>query len=401
MIDISKHSFFKYFLFGSLYFTEGLKYIIASLILPIYLVEKGIPVSLVTVLASIYMIPMTIKFIWGGLADYFVKFGRRKFIITGGLMSSISLFFLFAIDPSELLPIFALFLFIGGCGVGFLDVSADAWAIEISTYEERGKINGAMFAGQSLGMFIAASVLTTIAFIYGYNLVFLISALVVLSIVIFPILVKDIRKIKKRQKIGSLLVKEFKKKTTLLATFITPLGGINIGLLGVVVPLYMNLYFHINIAEIGFIITIWSATKVVGSLIGGGICDRWGRKNLLYFVFILSGFFTAMLIFANTWHTFAILYAIIGIFHGAFYSGVGALLMDITNPKVGATQYSILTSIGNLGMTAGESFSGTMIAVLGFARTFLYGAWIMGPAILLLYALKLRKHKRKVVLTDK
>ena len=149
MIDITKSSFLKYFLFASLYFTEGLQYIIASLILPIYLVDKGIPISLVTVIAAVYLIPMTIKFIWGGIVDYFNKYGRRKFIILGGLLTFFSLFFLFIIDPSEYLAIFTIFLFLAGCGVGFLDVSADAWAIDISKYEESLAIHGRVIKGIS------------------------------------------------------------------------------------------------------------------------------------------------------------------------------------------------------------------------------------------------------------
>ncbi len=390
MIDISRKSWAKYFLFGSLYFTEGLEYIIASLILPIYLASKSIPVSLVTLVAAMFLLPMTIKFIWGGIVDYFIMYGRKKFIILGGLFSFTSLILLFIIDPSEFLPIVALLLFIGGVGVGFLDVSADAWAIELSNYEERGKINGAMFAGQSTGMVVGASVLTSIAYFYGYNYVFFITGLIVLLIIIFPILVQEIKKIEKRQKIGVLLFREFKKKTTLLLSIVTPLFGINIGLLGVVVPLYLNLFLKIGIAQIGFIIAIWSATKVVGSLVAGATCDKWSRKNILFVLLGCGGFFTALLIFAQNWETVAILYGIIGFFHGGQYSVLGALLMDVTNPDVGATQYSILTSLGNAGMTLGESSSGTMVSLLGFSRTFLYGAWIIGPGLLILYFFRLK-----------
>lgn len=393
MINITKKSYSKYFLFGSLYFTEGIGYIIATLILPIYLADKGIPLAQVTMLAAIYMTPMTIKFIWGGIVDYFIKHGRKKFIIIGGGLSSVSFCFLFFLDPNEFLIPFALFLFLAGCGIGFLDVSSDAWAIEISTYKQRGKINGAMFAGQSLGMVIGASVLSSIAYFYGYNYVFLLTGLIILLIIVYPLFVKDIKKILKRQQIGSLLLNEFKKKNTLLVSLFAPLGGINIGLLGVVIPLYMNLHFNINIAEIGLVITLWSGTKVIGALVAGGLCDKWGRKSLLYVIITGTLIFTALLIFANTWLILAILYSIIGFFHGGFYTAIGALMMDVTNLKVGATQFSILTSLGNLGMTAGESLSGTMIMVLGFTGAFLYGSWILGPALLVLHFLRLKIEK--------
>ena len=66
--------------------------------------------------------------------------------------------------------------------------------------------------------------------------------------------------------------------------------------------------------------------------------------------------------------------------------------MDVTNPRIGATQYSILTGLGNLGITVGESSTGTMVSILGFTRTFLYGGLFFGPALLILYIIKLKKN---------
>jgi predicted MFS family arabinose efflux permease len=40
---------------------------------------------------------------------------------------------------------------------------------------------------------------------------------------------------------------------------------------------------------------------------------------------------------------------------------------------------------GNAGEMSGTAISGTLIALLGFTRLFLYSAWIYGPALLILY----------------
>ena len=311
------------------------------------------------------------------------------------MLSIVSLFILFFIDPSEFLVLFTILLFIAGVGVGFLDVSADAWAIEISRETERGKINGAMFAGQALGMLISAPFLTSISFIYGYNYAFLVTSLVVLLIIVFPILVKDTKIVKKREKLGSILLSEFKKKTTLLVSLFTPLSTINIGLLGIVVPLHLKFNLNMDISQIGWLIMLWAGTKIIGSLIAGAVCDKHGRKVVLYAVMAGGAFFTFMLIFANSWEIVAILYTIIGFMHGGQYTALGALLMDVTNPKVGATQFSILTSLGNFGIFSGEFVSGAMFSILGFARTFMYGAWFFGPAFIVLYITKLKFGKNK------
>ena len=244
-------------------------------------------------------------------------------------------------------------------------------------------------------MLVGASLLTSISFVYGYNYAFLATSLVVLLIIAFPVIVKDTKIVKKRQKIASILLSEFKKKTTLLLSLFTPLSAINIGLLAIVVPLHLKFNLNMDIAQIGWLIMLWAGAKIIGSLIAGTICDKYGRKVVLYAVMAGGAFFTFMLIFANSWEIVAILYTIIGFMHGGQYTALSALLMDVTNPKVGATQFSILTSLGNVGLFSGEFVSGAMFSMLGFARTFLYGAWFFGPAFIVLYVTKLKFGKNK------
>jgi hypothetical protein len=65
--------------------------------------------------------------------------------------------------------------------------------------------------------------------------------------------------------------------------------------------------------------------------------------------------------------------------------------MDNTNPRIGASQYSIFTSISNFGEIGFAMISGSLLILLGYTRFFLYAAWIVGPAILLLYFIKMKK----------
>ena len=396
MIDISRRSYLKYLLFGSLYFTEGVFKAVGLVIIPVYFVEKGISLPLTTFVIGIIAIPMTIKFVWGGIVDYFIRFGRKRFILLGGLLSSVGFFALTIIDPSIALIPFATFLFIGVCGVGFLDVSSDAWAIEIGREEERGKINGAMFAGQFAGVAVGSSLIALIAKLFGYSLAFLSAGSIIILIVLFPLIIKEIKIVKKRQKMGSLLVGEFKKKTTQLVAIFSPIVFINSGLLMVIIPLYMKISLQLDIAQIGLIMAIFPVTSAAGSLAGGAISDRWGRKNPLYVFIGLSIFFTAALIFANTWQIIAVVYGIIGFLQGGYFATALAMFMDVINPKVGATQFSILTGLANLGMlNMGSGSGGILVVMLGFSRTFLYSAWIFGPALLILHFIRLKKHIRK------
>ena len=136
------------------------------------------------------MIPWAIKFVFGWIVDYSIQLSRKQFILFGGLVSSVSLIAIAFVDPSASLISFLLLLFIGHCGIGFLDVSADAWAIEISHVKERGKLNGVMAASLFAGMAIGTSIIALIEQSIGYNIAFLAAGLLILPIILFPLFIK-------------------------------------------------------------------------------------------------------------------------------------------------------------------------------------------------------------------
>ena len=80
MIDITQSKTTKYLLFSSQYFNQGIIIAIIRVILPLYLVEIEYPIPLVTLITGLIWIPWSIKFIWGGIVDYYIKFGRKIFI---------------------------------------------------------------------------------------------------------------------------------------------------------------------------------------------------------------------------------------------------------------------------------------------------------------------------------
>jgi MFS family permease len=391
MIDISNRSSLKYFLFSSLYFSEGIMYGLGMLILPTALKEQGMDIGLATLLIGISWIPWIVKFFWGGIVDYFHKHGRKKFIIIGGAVGAICYFILTIVDPIEYTYLFIILLTIAHLGVVFLDVSADAWAIEISKPRERGKINASMFGGLFLGTAIATVLFGSIVHNIGFYFMFPVAGLITLLIIIYPLLVKEKIVLIQKRKIGKILVKEFKKKSVQIVSLFSPISTISFGLLTVVVPIYLNIEYGKNLGEIGLYATVGPLGTFIGAVVGGILADSWGRKKSLYAFFIVNIFIAIAFIFTNTWEMVVILYALVGFVHGGAYSAYGALLMDFTNPRVGATQYSIYTSLGNMGEMSGGAISGTLISTIGFAKIFLYSAWLYGPTMLALYLIRYKK----------
>jgi len=365
---------------------------IAWVIIPVYFVEKGLTLELAGAVIGIISIPVAIKFIFGGIVDYFIRLGRKFFIILGGLMIAFGLFAVIFVDPSTSIIPFILFLSISVCGIGFLDVSSDAWAIEIGLDHELGKINGSMFAGQYAGMALGSSLLASIAQFYSYQMAFLAAGLIVVIILLFPLILKETKNRIKHQNVGKLLIEEFKKKQNQVLAVLASVLDIKKGIIVLVVPIYMKVVLNLEIAQIGLIVAIFPITTAIGAMFGGAISDKWTRKKTLYLIILSCLVFTCLLVIADTWIILGSIYGIIGFFHGGMTAVSCTMFMSACNPKVGATQFSFFMSLGNAGMMAGETISGALIAAVGFSRTFLYTAWFLGPAVLVLHFVK---EKRK------
>jgi MFS family permease len=391
MIDITKRGYLRYFVFGSLYFTYGINGVFLGLILPLYFLEQGMSPALITVLISIMSIPLFIKFVWGGIVDYFIRFGRKPFIISGGLLTVFCLFILSFLNPGNSLVLFALIDFMSWVGVGFLTISLDALVISTTAETERGKINGTMFAAQNVGLAGGYLLFAFIAKTFGYNMVFLTAGFIILPIVLFPLIIKEKKFVKKPQKVGALLIQEFKKRTTLVIAIFAVLVTMSSGMILLIAPIWMNTGLKLDITQVGFVTMLFTIAIAIGSIIGGILADKLGRKITLYILIFSSVFFTVLLIFTNSWEYFTLIYCIIGFLQGGYSSAVVAIFYDVTNPRIAATQYAIFTSLFNFGIMIAQTMSGPLYVMLGVSRVFLYSAWIFGPALLILYFIRLKK----------
>ena len=101
MLDLSKHPYLKYILFGNLYFSEGLIYALASVIIVLLFTEKNISISTTALVGGIVSSPWVLKFILGPTVDFFGKYGRKIFIIIGGVVGAISVFMTAFVDPKS------------------------------------------------------------------------------------------------------------------------------------------------------------------------------------------------------------------------------------------------------------------------------------------------------------
>ena len=202
----------KYLLFGNLYFANGIEASLSLVLIIVYFTEKDISIATATLVAGIASLPFSFKFIFGPMTDYFIKYGRKPFVIIGILTASICMFPLAFIDPNVALLPFTILLVISVIGIVIIDVAADAWAIQTTEIHERGKVNAAMFGSLFIGMAIGNVLLTSIAKNINYSMTFIVTGIILLLAIILPLIIQEKKIVKKRPKIIKLLISEFKEK---------------------------------------------------------------------------------------------------------------------------------------------------------------------------------------------
>jgi len=387
--DLEKRGYLKYLLFANLYFPEGISNILVPVLIPVYLVSLDFPVEIITVVVGFGLIPWIIKFLWSGIIDIFISKGRKFFVIIGGLIAVFCLISLFFISPLTLLIPFIIILFLSQIGQTLLDSAADAWGIDVSTKENRGKLNGAMKLGMVLGSGIGAIVLASFAEFFGNNYMFLIAGLIILLNLILPTVIRETVKKTKDQKVTKLLLIELKKRYAKLLLFYIPLATMGSGIFAFGIPIFASNILNLSTGEIGLIAGLGTIFAIPGSIVGGIISDKLERKKSIFIFIVPTAFLIFLVILSNNIAYVIFLYSIIIFLFSGFAASLHSFNMDATNPKIGGTQFSLYNGLANLGYIGAGTITGSIIAILGYNYMFILSGLVLLPPLIILHFIKI------------
>ena len=401
-IDVSVYKKFRYVLFTGLYLGEGLYQTVLILITPLYLLDKNVPIPIITLVVGIGELPWALKFVWGGIIDFYHKYGRKKFTIFGTIIGALGFLLIGFTDQFFSIYSYTILLFIGHTGIGFLDAAADAWAIDVSTKEDRGKINAFMHIGKSVSGAIGGPLLVVMAISFGYNVSFLVTGFVILFLALIPSVVKYIDRGIKRIELWSLIKQEFSFKATRLFTtyqLIIVLNPSLINSLLVIIGKTVLLWEDTFLALTG-VISLFFGT-IPGSIIGGILADRMGRKRSLVIFLSLMLIVSLIPVFTfdiNNLNSVAIFDILVWLcllnFSWAGMTATNwAMAMDIINPKIGSVQHEIMCSIGNFGDSVISAAAGTIFILIGLSNIFVLASIIVVISIGFLYQIHSDKIK--------
>lgn len=375
--------------FGALYFAQGVPWGFVGVAYVVFLADQGLGTADIGGTIAIAYLPWAFKLLAGPIIDRFPtrRFGRRRhFIIAAEFLMGATLLLLPMFDPRTSLGAINALLFVHNSFAAIQDVATDALAVDVLPAEERGKANSIMWAAKSGGSAAGGSLGIVLAKYAGWTTLFVSVAILIWAIMLLVVFVRERppgpaadEAAAKRLDLRTLW-QSFSFKTPMLGIVIAMAAPIGFALVGTVYTATLRRDLHLSSEAIGTLTFIDTPVSVVGALLGGFLGDRIGARRTMGIG--MAGMALAMAVFAvsrTLWPsmTFLVGFTIVSSLCQYAYSAAAlGFFMTLSNPAVGATQFSVYMAATNLTYSWTAKAGGWFGEHVGVAQTFALGAAI-------------------------
>lgn len=342
--------------FALLYFTEGAPIGFLWIALPTLFREQGLSIESIAQYSSILVLPWSFKFLWAPIIDTLKtpRFNYHAWMIGAQIMMGLTLVPLLFLNLNADFKLCTNLLILHAFFSSVQDICIDSLAISITDPSDHGKINGWMQMGQFLGQsaFGGGTILMMKFLSFHTVVILLISVIFILGLISARSAVLKSAPAEYHQTNLKNLLGKFKKalwrKSMLLGLlFALTVLSAEKAFTGLVGPYLLDRGF--DKTTIGTFLALPAIIlTILGSLSGGYIADKFGKKLILTYSIILLAVFIGS---AVTWvpnSALIIVMCFIYFMTGITITTAYSLLMNMTDPLVAATQFSALMGMINL-----------------------------------------------------
>ncbi len=399
--------------FFFLYVTEGIPLGFAATAVATQLRRQDVGPAEIGAFVGSFYLPWAFKWAFGPFIDVFTseRLGKRRgWIIGTQVMLIITLLACTGLNlPSQLGLLTGILLIHNSFGA-MQDVAIDALAVSTLHADERGLANGVMFAGAALGTAVGGSGVLFLMPVLGLNGGFVFVAACIAAVTVFivlPLKEKPTPMADRRE--SGLVAAGREMKRFSVEAFRSFLGtrGAFAGLWFALLPagaMSMGLALQSNLAvELGMSddsvawLSLWSQVVSASFMVLGGLLsDKLGRRRTLFVYLALMSppvLYMASMLTEYNWimpttaaekATRVVPVALVtaiwvgtllySVAQGLMYGTRSAIFMDVTNPRVAATQFTAYMAMMNLAISYSATWQGIAAEALGYPKTLLIDA---------------------------
>lgn len=391
--------------FTVLYASEGAPIGFIWWALPTLLRQADVPVVDITALTAMLVLPWVFKFLWAPLVDALQtpRWGYRASIMATQIVMAAALVPLIWLDPVAELATWKVLLLVHAVAASTQDVAIDALAISTVPRAERGRLNGAMQAGMLVGRSLFGGGVLLVASRLGRDWIVLGLVGWILVALLVLLFVRPTARVgtepTAESATGSLwgtLAAVFRLRTTWLGLAFALVSAAAFEATGQLAGPYL-VDRQLPADQIGLFFGVFAVSAtLVGGLLGGWWSDRLGRLRsvalflcgvvasvaLLGWIDLQGGAAPGTLLLVLT-----AMYFCVGLFTVSSY----ALFMDLTHPRLGATQFSTFMAATNGCESWSAWAGGRLVASGGYPLAFLVMSVVSLVSLGLLRPLRSRR----------
>ena len=402
--------------FFMLYVTEGIPLGFTATAVATQMRRQGIgPAEIGAFVGSLYL-PWSFKWMVGPIVDTFTvsRFGRRRFwIILTQLMMMATLLVAMRVDYAHKVhlffvsvSLFTVVIFIHNVFGATQDVAIDSLAVNVLPEAERGVANGFMFSGAYVGMAIGGSGVLFLTPYMGFQNTFyvvcgwiaLVTLFVALPLREPPSPPRPVGERGALARVGNELYEFIVDAARAFVGTRAALVGVLFALLpggayalGLALQANLAVELGMNDTQVGAL-NFWSSIiSAVCCVAGGWLSDRFGRRGTLAWTMAATGIPTLILAWSMQQHgwlhaippdapnrpavpvtlvqMFWMSVLVYNVFQGLYYGIRAALFMDVTTPKVAATQFTAYMALMNLAIAYSATWQGWAVEHWGYPMT--------------------------------
>jgi len=401
--------------FFFLYVTEGIPLGFAATAVATQLRRQGVGPAEIGAFVGSFYLPWAFKWAFGPFIDVFAsdRWGRRRgWIIATQVLMSLTLLSTVLLKLPEQLALFTVILLLHNSFGAMQDVAIDALAVNTLHEDERGLANGLMFAGAAIGQAVGGSGVLFLSGYTGFQPTFFFVAASILAVTVFVALpMREAagapraiaqgvsRAVAAGREMRGFAVEAFRSFLGTRGAFagllfsLLPAGAMCLGL-----ALQSNLAVELglNDDQVAWL-NLWSSiVQAAFMVIGGQLSDKLGRRRTLAVYLALMSPPVLYMMWQLQLHGWvmpvdpnmpnrpvppaALVVALwiatltYGVAQGLMYGTRAAIMMDVTNPKVAATQFTAYMALMNLAIAYSSTWQGIAAEALGYPQTMLIDA---------------------------
>ena len=389
--------------FGLLYVSEGIPYGFTSAAMVAFMRQQGLSLEALGVFSAALFMPWAFKWAWAPLIDL-IRLdrwgGRRAWIVACTAMMLLSLLLVASIDAERHFQWLLVAVIVLNVFCATQDVAIDSLAVSTLRADERARGNGFMFGGQYLGIMLGGGAAVFVSGLVGFRgALAYVGALCLLNLAFVLLFVHDpeARPMAPRQPnlIRAVVAQLVTFVKEVYASFwksgTGPILGTAFALLpcGAMALAYallatLQVDYGLTSAEIAQLQISNTIAAAAGCMAGGFIADRFGIKRTVAAAYAVTALISVALasqiaqagLSAVPRDFFFGSLIAHGFFFGVSYGSRNAIFMGMTNPAVGATQFTAFMGMSNLAIGMGNYWQGLVAERVGYAQALYLDAMI-------------------------